>query len=53
VVGPPIILGYGALIGSTAGAIRGLRLRENLLADLVKDALKAGQATPTPQQVYL
>lgn len=42
VVGPLIVLGYGAIIGSTAGAIRGLRLRETLLADLVKDALKAG-----------
>lgn len=42
VVGPLIVLGYGALIGSTAGAIRGLRLRETLLASVVKDALKAG-----------
>lgn len=42
VVGPLIVLGYGALIGSTAGAIRGLRVRETLLAGLVKDALKAG-----------
>jgi hypothetical protein len=42
VVGPLIVLGYGAMIGSTAGAIRGLRVRETLLAGLVKDALKAG-----------
>lgn len=42
VVGPLIVLGYGALIGSAAGAIRGLRVRETLLAGLVKDALKAG-----------
>lgn len=42
VVGPLIVLGYGAMIGSTAGAIRGLKLRENMLAGLVKDALKDG-----------
>lgn len=41
-IGPLIVLGYGAMIGSAAGAIRGLRLRETLLAGLVKDALKAG-----------
>jgi len=42
VVGPLIILGYGAIIGSTAGAIRGLRVRETLLAGLFRDALDAG-----------
>lgn len=42
VVGPLMLLGYGALIGGTVGAIRGLRLRENLLSGLVKDALKEG-----------
>ena len=42
VVGPLVVLGYGAMIGSAAGAIRGLRMRENLLASLVKDALDAG-----------
>ncbi|MCW8874734.1 MAG: hypothetical protein OQK27_03195 [Gammaproteobacteria bacterium] len=42
VVAPLIILGYGTLIGGTAGAVRGVRLRELALAGLVKDALKAG-----------
>jgi hypothetical protein len=42
VIGPLVVLGYGAMIGSAAGAIRGLRLRETLLAGLVKDVLKAG-----------
>ena len=42
VVGPLIVLGYGAMIGGMAGAIRGLKLRENVLAGLVKDALQAG-----------
>jgi hypothetical protein len=42
VVSALIVLGYGAMIGGVAGAIRGLRLRESLLAGLVKDALKAG-----------
>jgi hypothetical protein len=42
VVAPLIILGYGAVIGATAGAIHGLRLRDNLFSDMVKDALMAG-----------
>jgi hypothetical protein len=42
VVAPFIILGYGAVIGATAGAIHGLRLRDNLFSDMVKDALMAG-----------
>ena len=43
VVAPLIVLGYGAMIGGeAAGAIRGHRLRENVLGDLVKDVLKAG-----------
>lgn len=41
VVGPLVVLGYGAMIGGTVGAIRGLRLRENILSSLVKDSLKA------------
>jgi hypothetical protein len=41
-VGPLVVLGYGAMIGGTVGAIRGLKLRENMLSGLVKDALKAG-----------
>jgi len=42
VVAPLIALGYGTMIGGIAGAIRGLRLREDMLASVVKDALKAG-----------
>jgi hypothetical protein len=42
VVAPLVILGYGSLIGGTAGAVHGVRLRELALAGLVKDALKAG-----------
>ena len=42
VVGSLVVLGYGALINGAAGTIRGLRLRESLLADLLKDALRAG-----------
>lgn len=42
VIGPLIVLGYGALIGGVAGAVHGLRLHEKRLADLVKDALQAG-----------
>ncbi len=42
VLGPLIVLGYGTMIGSLAGAIRGLKVRETLLAGIVKDALKAG-----------
>lgn len=42
VVGPLIVLGYGALIGGIAGAIRSLKVREDILAGVVKDALKAG-----------
>ena len=42
VVGPLIVLGYGARIGTAAGAVHDLRLQENRLAELVKDALQAG-----------
>lgn len=42
VVASLIVLGYGAVIGTTIGAVHGLRLHDNLFADLVKDALKAG-----------
>jgi hypothetical protein len=42
VVGPLIVLGYGAMIGGTVGAIHGLKLRENVLADVVKDTIKGG-----------
>ena len=30
------------MIGGTVGAIHGLKLRENVLADVVKDTIKAG-----------
>ncbi|MGB7930812.1 MAG: hypothetical protein WCH04_01070, partial [Gammaproteobacteria bacterium] len=40
VVGPLMLLGYGAMIGGTVGALRGLKLSENMLTGLVKDALK-------------
>ena len=42
VVASLIILGYGSLIGGTAGAVHGVRLQELALSGLVKDALKAG-----------
>lgn len=42
VVAPLIVLGYGATIGGTAGAVLGLKPRENMLAGLVKDSLKSG-----------
>ena len=42
VAGSLIVLGYGAMIGWATGAIRGIRLRENLLAGLLKEALKGG-----------
>lgn len=42
VVGPLVVLGYGAIIGAIPGAIRRLKLRKTMLATLVKDALNAG-----------
>ncbi len=42
VAGPLIVLGYGAMLGGIAGAIRGVRPREGELAALVKDALNGG-----------
>lgn len=42
VVGPLIVLGYGADIAGVAGAVRGLQLHRDLLAALLKDALAAG-----------
>jgi hypothetical protein len=41
VVAPLIVLGYGGVLGGTAGSIHGLRLREHVFANLVKDALRA------------
>jgi hypothetical protein len=42
VIGPLMALGYGAMIGGTVGAVRGLKLRHSELAGLVRDALKDG-----------
>jgi hypothetical protein len=42
VAGPLIMMGYGAMLGSVAGAVRGARPQEGELAALVKDTLKAG-----------
>jgi hypothetical protein len=42
VVAPLVVLGYGMVIGAAAGAIHGLRLRESLFTDVVRNALKAG-----------
>ena len=42
VIGPLMVLGYGAVIGGTVGAVKGLRLRTGMLSGLVKDALKDG-----------
>lgn len=42
VVAALVILGYGAVIGKTTAAVLGLRLRETILAGLVKDSIKAG-----------
>jgi hypothetical protein len=42
VVAPLVVLGYGALIGGTVGAIRGIKLHGNIFSGLVKDALKEG-----------
>ena len=41
-VAPLVILGYGAVMGGTTGAIQGRRLRSRILAGLVKNAIKAG-----------
>jgi len=37
-----IVLGYGSVIGATAGVVQGRRLCRNILAGLVKNAVKAG-----------
>ena len=37
-----VMPGYGTMIGGTAGAVHGLGLRENVLADMLKDMFKAG-----------
>ena len=42
ITGPLIVLGYGAMLGGIAGAIRGIKPSESELAALVKDALNAG-----------
>ncbi len=42
IVAPLAVLGYGALIGGTAGAIHGLKLSKDILTSLVEDAIKSG-----------
>jgi hypothetical protein len=42
VVAPLIILGYGSLVGGSAGPVYGARLGERLLTGVVKDVIKAG-----------
>lgn len=42
IVGPLAALGYGAMIGGTAGAIHGLKLSKDILTSLVLDAHKSG-----------
>lgn len=42
VVGPLVVAGYGATLGATAGAIKAFRVKEGLLADVVKDSLDRG-----------
>ena len=42
VVGPLMVAGYGATLGATAGAIKGLRVKEGILAAVVQDALRTG-----------
>lgn len=40
VVGPLMVAGYGAMIGGTVGAVKGIRVKEGLLASVVQDAIK-------------
>lgn len=42
VVGPLAVAGYGATLGATAGAIKAFKVKEGLLADMVKDSLARG-----------
>lgn len=42
VVGPLVLAGYGATLGAAAGAIKGIKVKEGLLAGMVQDALKDG-----------
>lgn len=42
VVAPLIILGYGSLVGGSAGPVCGTRLGERLLTGVVRDVIKAG-----------
>lgn len=42
VVGPLMVAGYGAAIGLTAGAAKGLKVKEGLLAGVVEDAINGG-----------
>lgn len=40
VVAPLVVIGYGATLGSGVGAIKSMKVREDMLAGLVEDALK-------------
>jgi hypothetical protein len=42
VVGPLVVAGYGAILGATAGALKAFKVKEGLLADMVKDSLDKG-----------
>jgi hypothetical protein len=42
VVGPLVVLGYGAMLGSIGGAATGLSIEKTHLAALIKDAIEAG-----------
>ena len=42
VLGPLTVAGYGATLGAAGGAIKAFRVKEGLLADMVKDALDRG-----------
>lgn len=42
VVGPLMVAGYGTTLGATAGAIKAFKVREGLLAGMVRDAIKQG-----------
>lgn len=42
VVAPLVVAGYGATLGAGAGAVKSMKVREDMLAGLVEDALREG-----------
>lgn len=42
VIGPLMVAGYSATLGATAGAIKGFKIKEGLLAGMVQDAIRNG-----------